>query len=104
MKKHIIIIVALCAMTSAAKADLVVDSLGVARMEQAVINNLSVDSLSLCGDVFQMEGESFYTPRTSFTFSNGFRVKDYTGATEYFDNRCRQFAFSVGSNRPTAYF
>ena len=45
MKKHIIIIVALCAMTSAAKADLVVDSLGIARMEQAVNNNLSVDSI-----------------------------------------------------------
>ena len=118
MKKHIIIIVALCAMTSAAKADLVVDSLS--RMTFTPVLNALNEPSTLTGIELQyynknlnqiwpfriyqqnsatwMKWKSFTSPRSfSINYQGFVSMGDFNEATQYFNTTPRMLTLHNSS-------
>ena len=105
MKKHIIIIVALCTMTSAAKADLVVDSLGRVNMDYAKTEFISIED-STNHITIDPNRIINATTRESIMFdpTGGIYFKD-DSYNSFYNSQREPFAFSVGTrDKFTAYF
>ena len=104
MKKYLVAIAVICTFFFTSKADLVVDSLGITHVENAVITKANIDTLALGSNVMTISGSSLNAPKTSLSFNNGVRANDYSISSTYFNNKANLYAFSFGSGRSTAYF
>lgn len=104
MKKYLVAIAVVCTFFFTSKADLVVDSLGITHVENAVITKANIDTLALGSNVMTISGSSLNAPKTSLSFNNGVRANDYSISSTYFNNKANLYAFSFGSGRSTAYF